>query len=120
MNASLTLRYARTPWARMWGLLGRSTYPAGSALVFERCASVHTWFMRMHVDVVFVDAAWNVVSVAHRVPPWRVVREPRSFAVLELAAGEAQRLGLRAQSAQDLSEARRASVEQHPDAIELA
>jgi uncharacterized protein len=120
MNARLALRYARTPWRRAWGLLGRTAFPAGTALVFERCASVHTWFMRMPIDVVFVDRHWNVISTFDSVPPWQNVREPRAFAVLELAPGEAKRLGLRAQGAPDLHQTRGPSVEQHPDAVEFS
>lgn len=93
MTARLQLRYARTPWARAWGLLGRTHYDAGTALVFERCNAVHTWFMMMPIDLVFVDEAWRVLSVHANVGPWQMVREPKAFAVLEFAAGEAARAG---------------------------
>jgi uncharacterized protein len=94
MNAPLTLRYARTPWARMWGLLGRTSYDAGAALVFEHCNAVHTWFMSMPIDIVFVDKDWRVLSVNSAVGPWQTFREPNAFAVLELAGGEVPRCGI--------------------------
>jgi uncharacterized protein len=94
LSEHLTLRYARSPWSRAWGLLGRTTYDPGTALVIENCFAVHTWFMRMPIDVVFVDECWRVIAVHASVGAWRVVREPAAFAVLELAGGEALRTGL--------------------------
>lgn len=94
MNAALDLRFARTPWSRTLGLLGRRNFMPGRALVFEDCVAIHTWFMAMRIDVVFVDAAWRVLDVHAAVPPWRVLRQPGAAAVLELACGEAARLGL--------------------------
>jgi uncharacterized membrane protein (UPF0127 family) len=78
----------------MVGLIGRKSYPRDTALVFERCASVHTWFMQMSIDIVFVDEGWRVLSVHGNVAPGNVLREPDAFAVLELAAGEAARMEL--------------------------
>lgn len=91
---NLRLRYARAPWTRTFGLLGRRSYPPKTALVFEGCRAIHTWFMQMPIDVVFVDPEWRVVKAYERVGPWRFLSEPHASSVLELAAGEASGLGL--------------------------
>ena len=48
---------------RLRGLLGRSDMPSGSAMVIERCGSVHTVGMRFPLDLIFLDKEWRVVSV---------------------------------------------------------
>lgn len=84
--------------ARLLGLAGTDPRP-GRGLLIPRCRSVHTFGMRAAIDVVFVaPAAGHLVVLAVRpgVPARRVVRERggRGNGVLELAAGEARRLGL--------------------------
>jgi uncharacterized membrane protein (UPF0127 family) len=86
---------ADRPLARMRGLLGRKTLPRGEAILLRPAASIHTFFMRFPIDVVFVDENRRVLSIAHRVAPWRAAAARSAAAVLELAAGECARHGLR-------------------------
>lgn len=85
---------ARTPWAKLRGLLGGSTLPAGHALLLERCRAVHTLGMRRAIDVVFVAADGAVLELRRGLGAGRVAVCPRAAATLELAAGDAWRLGL--------------------------
>lgn len=82
---------ASSPRARLRGLLGRRVLPPGEGLLLRPCASVHTCFLRFPIDVVLLDADDRVVAVVERLPPWRMAGHRRTKAVLELAAGEAQR-----------------------------
>ena len=68
---------ARRPWTRMRGLLGRASLPQGEGMLFDRTSSVHTFFMRFPIDVVFLDASGEVVSVREAVRPWRAVSQRR-------------------------------------------
>lgn len=54
-------------------------------MVFPRCASVHTCFMRYPLDIVFVDREGRVLRLVEGVGPWRSVRCPGAAAVLERA-----------------------------------
>jgi uncharacterized membrane protein (UPF0127 family) len=85
---------ADRPWARMRGLLGRSSLPRGEAILLRPAASIHTFFMRFPIDVVFVDENSRVIRIAHRLEPWRTAAKRSAAAVLELAAGECERRGL--------------------------
>ena len=80
--------------ARMRGLLGRSSLPAGEGLYIRPASSVHTAFMRFPIDVVFVDRDLVVLKVVPEVPPWRTAAARRAKATFELAAGEAERHGI--------------------------
>jgi uncharacterized protein len=87
---------ARTPLARLKGLLGRRELPSGEGLLIEPTSGVHTAFMRFAIDVVFLDRDLRVLSVRPRVRPWRAAAQRGARAALELAAGEAERRGLAA------------------------
>jgi uncharacterized protein len=82
---------AATPRSRLKGLLGRARLEPGEALLIRSTWSVHTFFMRFAIDVVFVDRYLKVVAVAPNLRPWRAAARRRAHAVLELAAGEARR-----------------------------
>jgi len=75
----------------MRGLLGRRSLPAGEGILLKPARSVHTFFMRFPIDVVFVDSQLAVVGIAAALPPWRTAAERSAFSVLELAAGECER-----------------------------
>lgn len=71
------------------GLLGRDSFAPGSALIIAPCTSVHTWFMRFPIDVVFVSKLGEIKKVRPAVGPWRLAAAWNSFAVVELPAGGA-------------------------------
>jgi uncharacterized membrane protein (UPF0127 family) len=54
------------------------------------------FFMRFAIDAVFLDRDMKVVGVAHDLRPWRMAARRGARSVLELAAGEAERRGVRA------------------------
>ncbi|HRK02825.1 MAG TPA: DUF192 domain-containing protein [Oligoflexia bacterium] len=84
------LENATSVIARMKGLLGRNNLPIGRGLLIEPCNSVHTWFMRFSIDVVYLSKEMRVLKINRDMKPWRVdfpVRHARS--VLELASGAA-------------------------------
>jgi uncharacterized protein len=86
---------ADKPHTRLRGLLGRHELPAGEGLLIKPAPSVHTCFMRFPIDVVFLDAGLRVLSIARAVGPWKFAGRRGTRAVLELAAGEAERRGIR-------------------------
>jgi uncharacterized membrane protein (UPF0127 family) len=85
---------ADKPWSRMRGLLGRSELPVGEGLLLKPCGSVHMFFMRFPIDVVFLDRELSVVGVAPDLRPWRMAGRRGAKAALELPAGEAARRGI--------------------------
>jgi uncharacterized protein len=85
---------ADKPWSRMRGLLGRSELPMGEGLLLKPCGSVHMFFMRFAIDVVFLDRELAVVGVVPVLRPWRTAGRRGAKAALELPAGEAARRGI--------------------------
>jgi uncharacterized membrane protein (UPF0127 family) len=85
---------ASSPLTRMRGLLGRRGLAEGEGLLLQPAGSIHTAFMRFPIDAVFLDGDQRVLKVAPGLQPWRAAAAKHSRAVLELAAGEAARVGL--------------------------
>ena len=81
---------------RMRGLLGRKSLASGDGLLLKPAGSVHTFFMRFSIDVVFLDRDLSVLGVTPELAPWRTAGRKGARAVLELPAGEAGRRGIRA------------------------
>ena len=73
--------------SRNRGLLGRTGLAPDHALVIAPCSSVHTFFMKFPIDVMFVARDGTVRRIASAVRPWRLALSLRSFAVIETAAG---------------------------------
>ena len=74
-------------------------------LLFPRCRSIHTFGMKSQIDLVWLaldGERGRVLQVVEGLEPRGHARGPRAgaerrtIAALELAAGEAERLGLRA------------------------
>lgn len=80
---------------RRRGLLGRDRLEPGHALVIAPCGSVHTFFMRFSIDVLFITRKGRVVKCAHEVRPWRIALALTAYAAIELPAGTLRRTGTR-------------------------
>lgn len=82
---------------RRRGLLGRTWFEPGSALIIAPCSAVHTFFMRMVIDVVFASRDGRVLKTYARLPAWRLAFALGGFAAIELPAGtiEAREIGRR-------------------------
>lgn len=76
--------------ARFKGLMGVSDFPFGRGLLIVPCTSIHTFFMKVAIDALFLDRSRAVVAVYHALAPWRMSRfHPGAHSVLELPAGTA-------------------------------
>jgi len=82
------VKVAGNIFTRMKGLLGRKELPFGEALWIKPCFSVHTFFMRFPIDVIFLDKKYLVIATIKDLKPHRLTRlYPHSFSVLELPVG---------------------------------
>jgi uncharacterized membrane protein (UPF0127 family) len=81
-------------FGRMRGLVGRDGLEPGSGMLIDRAGSVHMFFMRFPIDVVFLSRDRTVVGVRHRLAPWRVAGARHAVASLELPAGRAAEVGV--------------------------
>jgi uncharacterized membrane protein (UPF0127 family)/CheY-like chemotaxis protein len=85
---------ADRPLRRMRGLLGRKSISPGEGMLLRPAPAIHTAFMRFAIDIVFLDFENNVLSVVDSLVPWRTAADRHAYSALELAPGEAKRLGI--------------------------
>ena len=81
--------------SRRRGLLGRTAFAEGATLIIAPCNSVHTFFMRMAIDVVFVSRSGQVLKTYSELPAWRIAFAVRGFAAIELPTGTVKRSDIR-------------------------
>jgi uncharacterized membrane protein (UPF0127 family) len=63
---------ADTPLKRIRGLLGRDSLQPKEALVIRPCNSIHTFFMRFAIDVLFLDKEGFVLKAILHLQPFRL------------------------------------------------
>lgn len=65
---------ANTWLARAVGLLRHSSLASGEGLIIRPCNSVHTFFMRFPIDVLFVDKQGKIKHAVPSMKPYRASR----------------------------------------------
>jgi uncharacterized membrane protein (UPF0127 family) len=84
---------ADTSETRRVGLLKHTRLEPGSGLWIVPCESVHTFFMKFPIDLVYLDKQRKVRKVRHAVPAWRLSACLTAHSILELPAGTAAKSG---------------------------
>lgn len=62
--------FADTLRARLVGLLNRTKIASEEALVITECRSIHMFFMRFAIDVIFADKNKKVVGIVKNIRPF--------------------------------------------------
>lgn len=84
---------ADTSAKRRTGLLKHERLNPGDGLWIVPCESVHTFFMKFPIDLVYLDKKRKVRKVRHRVPAWRLSVCLSAHSILELPAGTLEQTG---------------------------
>jgi uncharacterized membrane protein (UPF0127 family) len=84
---------ADTSAKRRTGLLKHERLNPGDGLWIVPCESVHTFFMKFPIDLVYLDKKKKVRKVRHRVPAWRLSVCLSAHSILELPAGTLEQTG---------------------------
>jgi uncharacterized protein len=82
-----SLEVAGSGKRRRKGLLGRDGLAPGEGLWIIPCESVHTFFMRFPIDLVYLNKEHRVRKVRSAVGAWRLSACLFAHSVLELPAG---------------------------------
>ena len=91
---------------RLRGLIGKSSLGNCEGMLFPDCNNIHTWFMTISIEVVFIrkevtaqgKRSWKVTSVHPGVRPWRILPlfDLHADDTIELPDGTIERCTLRA------------------------
>jgi uncharacterized protein len=85
---------AVTAWTRSKGLLGRRGLDPDEGLWIQPTGSIHMWFMRFPIDVVYADREGKVLKLVRRIRPWRMSACRGAKVALELPVGAIDRAGV--------------------------
>lgn len=84
---------ADTSAKRRTGLLKHTELKQGQGLWIVPCESVHSFFMKFTIDVLYLDRAKRVRAIRREMKPWRISACLPAHSVLELPAGTIQMSG---------------------------
>jgi len=87
VSVARRIRVATTSSERRKGLLGVSQMDPESGLWINPCEAVHTFRMRMPLDLVFLDRDYRVKKIHRGIGPNRISICISASSVVELAAG---------------------------------
>lgn len=88
IDLELRIIQATNFWSRMKGLLFHKTPIVDEGLLISKCNSIHMFFMRFPIDVVFLNQNNIVVKVVLNLKPWQIVSPVHTAdSTLELPTG---------------------------------
>ena len=75
-------------FSRMLGLMFSEKLPECDGFLISPCNSIHTFFMRYSLDILFLDKNFKIVKIIYGLSPWRMTWVYfKSSHVLEMKAG---------------------------------
>lgn len=73
---------------RLKGLMFTKNLPFGSALHIRPCKSVHTYFMKYSIDVLYLDSDQRIIGMEENLQPGYIGRRhSNTVSVIELPSG---------------------------------
>lgn len=63
---------ANTFISRLRGLLGRTDLPGDFCLILTPCGSIHMAFMKMPLDIAYLDKEGIVIALQWDLKPWKI------------------------------------------------
>jgi len=73
---------------RFMGLMGKNDLPQGKGLMIKPCNSIHMFFMKIPLDILFVDRDNKIIHIIKDIKPWKVSKiVPGAVSAIELPIG---------------------------------
>jgi uncharacterized protein len=87
------LKIANGILSRAIGLLGRKSVNPDFGIMFPKCRSIHTHFMRFSIDIIFVDDQNRITELFENLKPWKILiaKNKKSRHIIEVAAGSIEK-----------------------------
>lgn len=72
---------------RLLGLIPKETLKPEEGLIFYHAPSIHMFFMKFPIDVLFLNKNMKIVKICRRLMPWKLANCFGSSVTIELASG---------------------------------
>lgn len=79
---------------RFKGLIGKESIQSDEALFFDKCSSVHMFGMRFSIDVIYLNRQSEIIKIVSKLSPWSFSLFPKASSLIEVRAGQCQKMGL--------------------------
>lgn len=95
---AVEIKLANNFFSRFRGLMFKKSLNENQGLLITRCPSVHSFFMRFSIDVIYLDSHGVVTRCAPCLKPWRaslgrsLLNDHATAHALEMSAGSIQRM----------------------------
>jgi len=66
----IDVEIADTSFTRIKGLMFKKEIDKG--LLIKPCNSIHTFFMKKSIDILYLDKNGEIIKITHAMKPWRV------------------------------------------------
>jgi len=73
---------------RLLGLIPQKTLKPEEGLIFYHAPSIHMFFMKFPIDVIFLDKNMKIMKICRTLAPWRLTNCFGSSVTIELACGK--------------------------------
>jgi uncharacterized membrane protein (UPF0127 family) len=87
--------WASNPFLKMKGYLGRKSLAKDEALIFPKAPSIHTFFMKFAIDIIFLDTTQKVITCLEKVKPGRILPYINSRYTIEMPEDSIQEKGIK-------------------------
>lgn len=79
--------YNTSIWFKLQGLMGKKQLKSYDGILLKPCNSIHTFFMRMSIDVLFINKAGIITDIIPSMRPWRITLPSfKHYACIEMPA----------------------------------
>lgn len=89
------IKYAGTFLLRLKGLLFCKSLAPGEGLLLYPCSSVHSFGMKISIDIVFLEQNLHVLKTVSHMRPGFTAQQKGARYVLEMAVGTIEAKGIR-------------------------
>ena len=90
------IKTADSFFRKLFGLVFSAPLKEGEGLLIENCSSVHTFWMRYPIDILFLDSDSRVLSFFEDLKPFRVTPFIRGASkIVELKSGSVKACSLK-------------------------
>ena len=89
-NQNIYLDKANTFFKRFIGLMGKKNIKRG--LIFPKCNSIHTFFMKENIDVIMTDKNFKIILLKQNVPKNKIIYKKEAYYTIELPSNTINKL----------------------------
>lgn len=83
----INIKIAKSFSSRFLGFMMKKKADYG--ILLYRCTSIHTFFMKFNIDVMFLNKENIVIAVVKNVKPWKILLPyiKNTYSIMEIPAG---------------------------------